>query len=427
MIHMARGDGGWEQSAGRCAHGVPKGERCEQCVSEQGSIALHKAGNRMVFGDPEPTLEQMLDEVSELRAALERTGKENESGAPDYLEGTSYHQRANELRARLDAFVISEVSGRPATDMSREEWSKLYSAWPEKESFEAAEQSATEAYRRASRSGWRFEGLGRSGQASLGPEHAAFQLLDLEWAAAERETDDQRRNALLDRLEKDYAARIALLEDRNIRAEYFVMLIMRRQLRERGLDHAVSIEHALPRQDLRDDYKQDLELRVSPYSNPLQLKNLDLSDSLKTEFNEGVIRREQDAIKAKNSSTTMVVVDSVYLRDAIGAYQEGMLGNQRKLLAALVEQLPEGPKLALAKLIEVEKPKARVKANDADLQKFLNPQQLVSLGYLAAERAKDPQAILAAKKEAVAKVKVLKPKLDELSEPSFLKKIKKAA
>lgn len=161
---------------------------------------------------------------------------------------------------------------------------------------------------------------------------------DLLYRSALRLADARARNHLLNELQRKLLSLAEREPSSGVRAEYLLVWLMRNLVREQGIDHLVSVEHASVRADLTGG--PDIMMRSIPWGSiGIQLKTL-----IRTEYtavhHEGVIRQARKELKG--SGTYLAEIDSVDFGKLIHKEKEKKRDARlrNKILGALKDEAP---------------------------------------------------------------------------------------
>jgi hypothetical protein len=328
-----------EFGASLCPHGNFSGS-CEICRRESGEAAadLEKlllfdqapGSSSRLGGRDKAEVHQAL--LSKARAA--RQESETKGGALDFLEALPHHEEAvidhGRFVTSLDA-AASALGNKKAAELTPREFHDIYERYPDRAALEAEEAAAAEGYSAATESIWRIE--------RCDSVDARILLNDLTARRAARLPDDERRRAALDAAQEDLAYVIDNMDllaptagrakGAGHRAEYEMMYLLREWAKRSGLEHVVTIEHALPRDDQR--FGIDFHLTVGSHSYSLDLKTV-ADDSYRAEHQAGVVAAARE--KTVRPNTGIVVVDADKIRRA---YREERDGSATRLRPAILD------------------------------------------------------------------------------------------
>ncbi len=342
--------------------------------------------------------------IQSLRDQRQRMGKPEHGGEPDFFGALRAHENSNDRWQGqfISAYLPEEAQDlyhKPITDLSREEWRALYDQFPQKEVLEHEEADAIKAYRWAVKEWWRLR--------RVDTYDARILLNDLLFRQASRIEDIDERDKAQEQLMEDLKQLIADLKlskstpEEAVKnfgrsAEVEVMYLFRLWLRKNGLDHVISIEHSLPRDD--QQFGIDFLVRVGSEEYKLDQKTFK-RDDYQREFQSDKIASAEESIH--RSGGHVFQVDPTQLdagiKDAVkGKINERAVAHILQRIASVMP--PDIAALFEKKAVAKERSVSRVK--DKDIENLVgNVKFLLDAGFLYQTDKNNLSRILAVKKK----------------------------
>jgi len=261
----------------------------------------------------------------------------------DFFEGTESHEVYNQYLAGFVSFLGKEYPlKKGALEFSRKE---VGAAWEKYENAGEVKRYGDEAaaFYKKSVSG----GTGWSGEKVK--VHDPIMLShDLAYRK-EIFSDEGDGSTELNRLDRRYLKNIPEIESRGNRAEYQFILMFRRLVRERSLDHIIQIAHTLPTEDQKGGV--DVVVSVGTRMFNLDLKVYDTQDSYAAGHRQSVLDKRAESLEA-NQGLAVLSVDlftkafHVWKERVVGAGEDklGVVDSAtRKILKEFQRAFPDDP------------------------------------------------------------------------------------
>jgi hypothetical protein len=313
--------------------------------------------------------EEVLERIKKMRLVC----PEGEAQIPDFFEATIEHERSNDVLVQWLVFLNKRASdlNKKLIDFTREEVQLVEGEFPAMQELVDYEDRAMRLYLSSGKRQW--------SRKLFDVTDADGLYLGLAYRQAQRIVDAVRRVEQLTFLDGQQLKHIDRIEDYGKKAEYMFMWLMRTYARLKGIDHLMSIEHALPKNDLRDKY--DLVLVIAGEMVQIQQKTLS-TDSHVAEYNQAALREEQT--KTRLGSVVDLLLEPSELNELTRNERGGKSKRSRKNAfvqrvsglfprssdcAALIKRLKD--KKEVRALSEKQRETRKTKISDAVNVKFL--------------------------------------------------------
>jgi hypothetical protein len=347
--------------------------------NEDGSALNHAIKNfetRVLHGDV--NIANTRERIKRMRI----TCPTGEGHIPDFFEANVEHEQANELLFNWFFFLAKravELKKKPI-NLTREEVQEAERDFPEMQNLVAYENQAMALYSSS--------GVRQWDRKLYDVTDAVGLYLGLAYRQAQRILDEGARAKQLDQLDARQLQHFDNIEDFGKRAEYILIWLVRKYARLKRLDHLVSIEHTLTKNDLRDKY--DLVLGVAGNVVSVQQKTFS-TDSNVAEYNKALLRAQQG--KRRPAFVVDLTLDSLEISTLARNEREGNGDIKRKnALITKVADLcgPSGDPIALINRLKdkpAPKPKSElsekaIKKREREIFKVINLKFLQSIGVL---------------------------------------------
>ena len=408
------------RATGLCPH-MMTSSSCPFCKQEKQQLTNAYA-KAFLFGNL--GLTEIPERLEALRKEARERGEKN--GPVDYFEGSFNHELANFSHANFFEYATGYAEkqlGKPIDQLTQEEMQECFESFPEKQKLLGLEEAALTSYRAAAQGTWEVQHINEF--------EATLQAQDLLWraatrlpAGAERERAFDALDAQMTDINKDAQAKHGVSIGKN--DEYKFIQMFRRWAREKGLDHLISVEHTLPRDDRKN--KVDLFLRVGNRQYLLDQKTLS-PDEYQREWQEKKLA-EASANVARVGGA-LLHFESDHFHNAYTAEMSGKGGSRAKghMIEVIQETLPKEKEILdklFAKKEKVIPEKLSKKEMRKEIENFFDVNRLVSLGMLAPEHSNTIPEILRVKKIAVEQAVMLMKKKNDLEDSDLIEKIKQA-
>lgn len=362
-----------------------------------------------LFGDEAPRPQEVEQRATELR----KKHPDLASNILELLAAAAWHDASNIDETIFYAWMEGRLvrSGREMKDVTPEEFRKLYKAFPGRKQLEESEGRAQELYKVPSHGYWEKGYFDQSDGLAYRidlEDRIARQRLPLEQGKA-------RQAELLSVLRKV----IESMEPTGHRSEFELVYLLRRWTQEKGLDHLISVELGLPREDMGNE-KIDIRLIVAGIPYALQMK----AEYTRDRYREDFYREEHRKLEAElqYTETQLLAIDKPTLSQVFKDWGKEMDTVTQKaaltrakhaIIDAVMAQLAPESQEIVHGLTERKEMKVSTDEEPGILlsAKYLfraaNIPMLVRLGLLSESEKFVPEAVTRAKNSLAAKFSVV--------------------
>jgi hypothetical protein len=318
----------------------------------------------------------VIDHFKDRKTELSELDNEKREWMFEAYSGMKAHHNANLDYIRFN-IGLDQGSENNIESISREEYNKKFNDCEYKGNLIDQENQAIEHYNKS---------------LCIPDKHSQVEtteiktlLLDLHYRQAQRIEDANERNVMLEKLEKEYKFLTQEIPQSGKRAKVEIITALNSWLKKEGLDHAISIFHALP----LDDHKNKIDHILIYGENLIEiaLKSYE-EERYVPEINQQFVQEEKTRAQGRN--TFVINISSDRLEEAINLGKTNYIAKQ--LFKSIGIALP-------SKKNTQEKNNNQNLTIKQILDKYTPVKTLIELNYLSQEDSNYIPAVLKAKKK----------------------------